>query len=396
MTLGREFWPIFSHYTKENGSLLRWSISGRYLLSAIALLLRSNSYTDAKNWNDLVHAFTESLKHPFRDEMILLLHKTLPGPCGRWSEHVFPITYDTLGGVPKLLLAKVPSTIRADVTHNQPKQRPEETETEAQLKRNHGEKQQPDPVDASWKKVVKSKGVEMNRLDSHKEQDCEEIRINAAKMIQDAYRAHRRHLKQKRVSAARKIQVAYRRHLKRKNVVRKGIDELRVHYWRVLRMRSREMEWSKDSRYFILFRVPLADILVCLDIVGTFFQSEKKEANKRMVDPQNNNHEELNKAVDQYRYEKPSWTMCLVSNESPRTLLKQTSELQKKLSPSSEFHEKQSVTDLQQAVRKVKTIVESLDILPGSIGTRNKIKKRWDRGWKWISEKQESRAKGKK
>jgi hypothetical protein len=40
--------------------------------------------------------------------------------------------------------------------------------------------------------------------------------------------------------------------------------------------------------------------------------------------------------------------------------------------------------------------VESLDNIPGSIGTRNKIEKRWNRGWKWIFEKQGSRAKGKK
>jgi len=44
----------------------------------------------------------------------------------------------------------------------------------------------------------------------------------------------------------------------------------------------------------------------------------------------------------------------------------------------------------------VKAVVESLNDIPGSIGTRNQIQKRWDRGWKWISEREGSRTKGKK
>ena len=70
--------------------------------------------------------------------------------------------------------------------------------------------------------------------------------------------------------------------------------------------------------------------------------------------------------------------------------------LQKKLSPSSEFHERKSVNDLQQAVLEVKAVVENLDSIPESIGTREQIKRRWDRGWKWICEEQRSGTKGKK
>jgi len=44
----------------------------------------------------------------------------------------------------------------------------------------------------------------------------------------------------------------------------------------------------------------------------------------------------------------------------------------------------------------VKAIVESLDDIPGSIGTKSQIEKRWDRGYKWIFEKQGTRAKGRK
>ena len=54
------------------------------------------------------------------------------------------------------------------------------------------------------------------------------------------------------------------------------------------------------------------------------------------------------------------------------------------------------MNDLQSAVLEVKAVVEGLDNIPGSIGTRIQIQKRWDRGSKWIFEKEGSRAKGKK
>ena len=85
-----------------------------------------------------------------------------------------------------------------------------------------------------------------------------------------------------------------------------------------------------------------------------------------------------------------------LSNESSSQLLKKTIALQKKLSPSSDFHKGRSVSDLQRAVLEVKAVVESLDNIPESIGTRNKIENRWNRGWKWIFEEQGNRAKGRK
>jgi len=47
-------------------------------------------------------------------------------------------------------------------------------------------------------------------------------------------------------------------------------------------------------------------------------------------------------------------------------------------------------------VLEVEAVVESLDNIPGSVGTRSKIQERWDRGRKWIFEKEGSGAKGKK
>ena len=47
-------------------------------------------------------------------------------------------------------------------------------------------------------------------------------------------------------------------------------------------------------------------------------------------------------------------------------------------------------------VIEVKAIVESLDVIPESVGTRNQIEKRWERGYRWIFEKQGGKAKAKK
>jgi len=44
----------------------------------------------------------------------------------------------------------------------------------------------------------------------------------------------------------------------------------------------------------------------------------------------------------------------------------------------------------------VKAVVKGLDDIPGFIGTRNQIKKRWVRRWGWIFEDEGSRANGKK
>jgi len=69
------------------------------------LLLRPNSYADAEGWDDLVHAFSESLKHSTLDEMILLMHADIPSPREQGLEYVRPVTYNTREEIPQLLLS---------------------------------------------------------------------------------------------------------------------------------------------------------------------------------------------------------------------------------------------------------------------------------------------------
>jgi len=361
-------------------------------------LLKSNSYAEAKSWEDLVPVFTESLRNSLtsHDEMILLLHTAAPSPHGWWPKYVRPVSYNRLDEVPKLLLSVAPSAFGIGTIPAHQQRANIGAATGIQPHGDHdGPGQQKHIYDVPQERIADEKEVEAEAVASggEHEQEIYETRVNAAKAIQDAYR---RHLERKRADAAKKILAAYRRYLKRKRVVRKGIDATQAHYWNLLRKRSMEMEWSKNSQYHLLFRVPLAYILACLDAIKAFVESEKKEAKKRVMTEDDKDLEELMGALDKHRCDNVDRSLYQRSNKSSSKLLKKTIALQKKLSPASKFHEERSVSNLQSAVMEAEAVMESLDNIPGSFGTRNQIQKRWDRGCKWIFEKQGSRAKGKK
>jgi len=322
--------------------------------------------------------------------MILLLHPTITGPQRR-LKYVRAVTCNGLDEVPGLFLSTAQSVSRTGTTPAYQQPYVETTGTQPGDDQDGQEEQK--HINIPEEIVTDREEAEAATSGGDHEEEIDETRVNAAKVIQYVYR---RHLERKRASAARKIQAACRRYLRWKNIVRMGIDATQVRYWHLLRKRSEEMEWTKDSRYYLLFRVPLAYILVCLDEIKAFAESEKKEAKDRVMRGGNKELEELTEALDDYRYDDIDSAVYQGSNRISSKLLKKTTTLQERLSPSSEFHEKKSVSDLQDVVQEVKVVVESLDSVPESIGTKNQIKKRWDRGWKWIFEKQGSRAKGKK
>ena len=280
------------------------SISGRRRLSLKILLLRPNSYAAAESWDDLAYAFTKSLKNSSLDEMVLLLHTTLPDPAGWQSKYVRPVSYDRLDEVPELLLSMTPNVLETGTT---PTQRPRVgAATETQLDGDRGGKGQQKCIDVPEERISDGKEVDVVISGGGHEEEIDKTRVDAAKAIQDTYRHY---LERKRAGAARKIQDAYRRHLRRKNIIRQGIDATQAYYWHLLRRRSMEMEWSKTSRYYLLFRVPLAYILACLDAIKTFVESEKKEAKKRVMTEDDKDLEELMKALDQHRYDSTDGTL---------------------------------------------------------------------------------------
>jgi len=115
-TSRRRPWPASSHYTKETKNSHQGSINGRHRSLAKILLLRPNSYADAKDWDDLVHAFTESLNHSPLDEMILLVHVDTPSPSKRQQKCVRRVSYDELDEVPELLRSVAPRVLRSGTT----------------------------------------------------------------------------------------------------------------------------------------------------------------------------------------------------------------------------------------------------------------------------------------
>ena len=371
----------------------RGSISGRHCPSVEVLLLRFNSYANAQSWEDLVYVFTEALRNSSLDEIVLLLHDAVLDSHGWRSKYVRPVFYNRLDEVPGLLLSMGPSALRTVATPAHPQRPRVEVPPEVQSDDDHDEQAQEKSIDIPQEKIADGAEEEAVISDGDHEDETDRTRIVAARTIQDAYRHH---LERKRAGAVRKIQAACRRYLKRKAVVRKGMEATQAHYWHLLRKRSMKMKWAKGSRYYLLLRVPLAYILVCLDTIKAFSESEKKEAKKRVMTEDDKNLEELMESLKQHRYDHINRTLYQTPNKPSSKLLNKTIALQKKLSPSSKFHEGRSVRELQGAVLEVKAIVESLESIPNSIETRNKIKRRWDRGWKWILEEQGSGRKGKK
>ena len=221
--------------------------------------------------------------------MILLLHESIPVPLGQRWNHVRPVVYSQLDEVPKLLLAD-PSVTRT-VTHQQRSRVGTEPDGDYD--------EQGRRTNMPQERITEENEAEEGPGSSgDHEQGIDKRLVKAAKTIQNAYRHH---LERRRNNAAKKIQAAYLRYLKRKKIVRKGLDATQARYWQLLRKRSMEIEWAKDSRYNLLFRVPLAYILVSLDVAGGFVESKKKEAKKRLAAEGDRDLEEAMDALQQYR-----------------------------------------------------------------------------------------------
>jgi hypothetical protein len=230
--------------------------------------------------------------------MILLAHVDIPGSYERRPKSLRLVPYRKLDEVPKLLMGD--PTALANVTIlRRPRQRVEAA-TGVRPDGDHGGHEQQKRVDdVPQESVAEGKEVEVAGTADH-EEEIDESRVNAAKVIQDAYR---RRLDRKRTPAVRKIQAAYRRYRKRKNVVRKGIDATQVQYWETLRKKSLKMKWTKDPRYHLLFRIPLADILTCLDTIKGMSESEKKKANKRLNSSNNQDLDDVMDVITKIRYD---------------------------------------------------------------------------------------------
>lgn len=228
------------------------------------------------------------------------MRATIPGPHEWRPKYVRLVSYHRLGEVPGLLLSGASSTLRNDATSTRQQQPHVEAAMGTQPDGDrYGQGQQKHIDGTAQERIHDEKETEVVTASGDHEEEIDETLVNAAKVIQDAYRHH---WERKRTPAVRKIQAAYRRYLKRKRVVHKGIDPTQAHYWNLLRKRSMKIEWSKGSRYYLLFRVPLAYILVCLDVIKAFTESGKKEAKKHLMTADHRGIEEQMEAINQHGY----------------------------------------------------------------------------------------------
>ena len=157
---------------KERDSSHRGSIAGRDRSSAKILLLRPNSYADANDWDDLVYAFTESLKDSSLDEMILLVHASIHGPYERRPNYVRPVSYNELDEVPKLLLSVIPNSLRSGTTSVR-RQRPH-VEEATRIQPNDGRGQEK-RVEMPQKRITDGTEPETGMAGRDHEQEIDEI-----------------------------------------------------------------------------------------------------------------------------------------------------------------------------------------------------------------------------
>jgi len=234
-------------------------------------------YAWAQGWNDLIQAFRNSFTDSAMDELVLLLYSKSSRPYGWKSKFARPLIYDKLEDItsgigsqsskhpngPPMLHPGQPNTAGAD----------------DQVGDNRGREREPEGTPHG--NVMEDDNEE--DLVTQENQDAQSPELQA------------------KIAAARKIQAACIRHLKRKKVVPTDIHATRARFWSQLEARAAGMTWSRPSRYKLVLRGPLVHVLVCLDVVGTAADSEKRDVKKRSKVAHHQELEELMESQARYR-----------------------------------------------------------------------------------------------
>jgi hypothetical protein len=139
----------------------------------IILLLRPNSYADAEGWDDLVHAFIESLNRSFLDEMILLVCTGIPE---RWPKYVRLVSYNIPDEVPELLRSVAPSILRSGTTSARQQQPHVEVVARVQSDNDHDRRGQKRRVEMPQESVADGKEAEADMSGRDHGQEINEIR----------------------------------------------------------------------------------------------------------------------------------------------------------------------------------------------------------------------------
>ncbi|KAF9647525.1 hypothetical protein BDM02DRAFT_3187952 [Thelephora ganbajun] len=334
-------------------SLLGYNINDKQLKSDIVVAIQQfrkedwrttpalyRDYAWARDWNDLIKAFRNSFTDSPMDELILLLYSKSSRPYGWTSSFARPVIYDRLEDVISGIAFQTSKRIDGP-----PMPLPSQSSTAAtenQVDNNHdGERER---EGAPHESVVEGDEEDLPEQESHGIQTPE---------------------LQAKIDAARKIQAVCIRYLKK--AVPTGIHATRTRFWNQLQTRTAGMVWSHPSRYKLILRGPLVHVLVCLDVIGAATDSAKREVKKQSKAA---HHEELEEVMEsQARY---------------RGLLKAVISLQKKLGPSSDFHERRDLLALKAAVLEVQEVIERAAGDLSFIAAMKEIDQDWEHGRKGI------------
>lgn len=296
------------------------------------------------------------------DELILLLYSKSPRPYGWRSKFALPLIYDRLEDVASGIGSHTPKYPDGPSVSYTTKSNTAGTDDQVDDNRGGEGEQEATPHEDAM------------------EDDNEEGLV--AQESQDIQSPE----SQAKMAAARKIQAACIRHLKRKTAVPTGTHATRARFWSQLEARAAGMTWNRASRYKLILRGPLVHVLVCLDVIGTATHSAKRDVKKRSKDAHHQELEELMESQARYRSGPPCPYIGIsqLSVYQFSGLLKAVIDLQEKLGPLSDLHERRDVPALKAAVLEVGGVIEQAAGEPSFTAVVKQIDEDWKHGHKGI------------
>ena len=296
------------------------------------------------------------------DELILLLHSKSPRPYGWRSKFALPLIYDRLEEVASGIGLQTPKYPDGPSMFHPTQSNTVGTDDQVD-DNGGGEREQ-----------------EATPHGHFMEDDNEEDLV--AQESQDVQSPEL----QTKMAAARKIQAACIRHLKRKTAAPTGTHAIRAQFWTQLQARAARMTWNRASRYKPILRGPLVHVLVCLDFIGTAAHSAKRDVKKRSKVAHHQELEELMESQARYRSGPPCPYISIsqLSVYPFSGLLKAVIDLQEKLGPLSNLHERRDILTLKAAVLEVGGVIEQVAGEPSFTAVMKQIDEDWEHGYKGI------------
>ncbi|KAJ6519176.1 hypothetical protein C8R45DRAFT_1204389 [Mycena sanguinolenta] len=283
-------------------------------------LALSDRYLKATNWLGLLQALRSTAVSP-HDEMVVLLHAERPRR--RPNRHVRQIIYKTPEEIPQLLgssssLIESVSASDGDAQSSEVLVLPEDNEDDPpEDESGFAETGELEEVFSATEPVLMPPALEAVQTTE------EEIR--AALVIQQAFkRAHRR-------AEKRKAEMA-----------KPSLSASCANFFAICLKEAEGIDWPNKA-YRLRYLGPLPHLLLCLDVVLTAAQKQKRQIKKDLREATHEKLEALDKQLTQLT-----------------DALKQTIQVQKALGPTAAMHRSRDLGSLRTHVSKAVQLMRSL------------------------------------